>query len=108
MSCRCFSVTQFIYTMKHFTLKEKGKWGLFEFQESVKDAIPPDLPNPPHRIRRTAGHALSKITLKVRNTNRISRKKCRICKKSTTFQCLGCPEQPGVCAVRCFDLYHSD
>lgn len=44
-----------------YILEKKRKMGLFEFQESIKDALLPDLHNPPHPLARPAGHTVTKI-----------------------------------------------
>lgn len=77
---------------------------LFEFQESVKDALLPDLHNPPHPLARPAGHTVTKIARLKPNSNRTAQNKCCVCKKSTQYECLACPEHPGLCyIIGCFD-----
>lgn len=89
-----------------YVLDKKRKMGLFEFQESIKDALLPDLPNPPRPLARPVGQTVTKIAKLKPNSNRTAQKKCRMCKKSTQYECLACPEHPGLCVVGCFDNYH--
>lgn len=90
-----------------YQIDRRRKMGLYEFIESVKDDLLPGIPAPGRPLPRPASHTISKIAKKLANTNRISRKKCRICKKSTQYECLTCTEIPGLCAVTCFDLFHT-
>uniref|UniRef100_A0A1B6E2D2 PiggyBac transposable element-derived protein domain-containing protein n=2 Tax=Clastoptera arizonana TaxID=38151 RepID=A0A1B6E2D2_9HEMI len=68
----------------------RRKMGLHEFTESVKDDLLPDIPAVTRPLPRPTGHMIMKIAKKMGNTNRISSKKCCMCKKSTQYKCLAC------------------
>lgn len=69
-----------------YILEKKRKMVLFEFQESIKDALLPDLPNPPRPLARPTGHTVTKIARLKPNSNRTAQNKCCMCKKSTQYE----------------------
>lgn len=94
-----------------FLYDRPKKMPLLQFTLSIVDSLLPDLPNPVRPLARPAGHTVSKIERKKPNSNRISPKRCRQCTaqgklKYTTFECVLCPEKPGLCPGECFDKYH--
>lgn len=57
-------------------------------------------------------HPLAKIMVKTKDGKRTSRRRCRVCSmekifSQTTYMCAQCPGQPALCAIPCFDKYHT-
>lgn len=95
-----------------FLFDRPKKMPILEFTKSLVDSLLPDQPPTPQRpLRGPAEHSISKIVKKRANSNKVSSKRCRQCssegkQKYTSFECISCPEQPGLCPVQCFDRYH--
>lgn len=109
-------INSFYLHKKYSTQNPKG---LYEFRLDIirswltshnpAPEIPPTAPletnHCPTKIQKT-----SKEVKGERESKRISRKECRVCRrkdlrKQTTFECKACPGNPGLC-VECFDEYH--
>lgn len=93
----------------------QSKSSLYDFRLAVIDKLLPEkVPLPPKRPKQRRSevvHVLSKID-KRDNKNQTVRKRCRQCTKEkcytrTTYFCAQCPEEPGLCALACFDKWHT-
>lgn len=87
---------------------------MYDFRLQVIEALlPPPVPQttrtPPGR---SSLHRLTKNEERDAKGGR-KRKLCRVCykegqRKQSTFVCEVCPDKPGLCAVNCFDKFHSN
>lgn len=92
----------------------KDKITFYEFRlQVIRSLLPrPEAIDSPgrKRLRQAPEHKLTKSTDRDRS-NRLVRKKCRICtinkkQKLTPYYCDDCPGKPGLCADKCFTAYH--
>lgn len=93
----------------------QSKSSLYDFRLEVIDMLLPEkVPSSPKRPKQRRSdiiHVLSKI-VKKDSKNQTVRKRCKQCTKEkrytrTVFFCAQCPDEPGLCALACFDKWHT-
>lgn len=107
-----------LHNMNNRSLKKP--LSLYDFRLQVIESLlapsekPQSIPRPkPTGSSRTSTHCLSKNEERDSKNDR-KRKLCKVCyavnkkRKFTTFVCSTCPDQPGLCAVDCFNNYHKN
>lgn len=104
--------SQMLYNM-HCHMTGCKKMTLYEFRLKVLEELLPPVGNqlvtPPRR--RPLDHTLVKFE-GVDNQGKSKRRLCRVCykkgnkNKRTAYTCSACPDQPGLCPVKCFDDFH--
>lgn len=88
---------------------KKTRLSLYEFRLDIIRKLLPHNAKPerlPVIPRKNIDH------LPTKQNGKTLRKKCRMCKimgnrKDTIYQCVDCPELPGLCLDPCFKSYHN-
>ena len=92
-----------------YNLLSGHKKNLYDFRLSVIESLLPDINNIP-----TNFHNISKVHViqPCPRKGKSMRRRCKVCwetekkVKTPPYYCPDCDEQPGLCIVNCFKLYH--